>query len=565
MKIRGNTVGTTIKPEAIKDKLGIPEGEGGGEGLSDTSKSLLIAILRNAVYTSNQSANITALETELNKTTPHTHSYTSSVTTQATCTTDGVRTYICSCGHSYTEAIPATGHKYVDGVCSVCGASDPNHGGTEGGETHTHSYSSSVTKEATCTTEGVRTYTCSCGHTYTESISATGHNFVDGTCTVCGEADPNYVVLTGITATYSGGDVLVGTALTDISGIVVTATYSDGSTATVTDYTLTGTIAEGSSTITVVYEGKTATFTVNGVRDVWSYDISKLNVTKCSTGWDVANEICLNMSTIQQSRRRSYLLTSGAKCCKKTTNGTTWEDSEYYPIPIPDTATRVDIRIEPSTQYVALAVLEYDPNTDTYTRMQDPGWSLGNTYAVFTAKENQYLTVVSKYDSSGTQYPVEPTAITVTFSVASVEDTYEPNGVWLTGCSGSARASSDPTAVIYNNNTARATYVSASGSVGIQYFNGSTFSDCPYYPVLIPAGKRNVTVSCEGYTWGIAYLQVQNGKWVRIADPGWQTLNGSTHTITDINAEAVFINLKVGTAGTESITNVPDTVTVTFS
>lgn len=274
MKIRGNTVGTTIKPEAIKDKLGIPEGEGGGEGLSDTSKSLLIAILRNAVYTSNQKANITALDAELNKTTPHTHSYTSSVTTQATCTTDGVRTHICSCGHSYTEAIPATGHKYVDGVCSVCGASDPNHGGTEGGETHTHSYSSSVTKEATCTTEGVRTYTCSCGHTYTEPIPATGHNFVDGTCTICGEADPNHVALTSISVTYSGSDVVVGTALTDLSGIVVTATYSNGTTEEVTDYTLTGTIAEGSNTITVVYEGKTTTFIVIGELSTWHYEWS---------------------------------------------------------------------------------------------------------------------------------------------------------------------------------------------------------------------------------------------------------------------------------------------------
>ena len=73
------------------------------------------------------------------------------------------------------------------------------------------------------------------------------------------------VTLTSISAVYSGGDVAVGTALTDLTGIVVTATYSDGSTAPVTGYTLSGTIAEGSNTITVTYEGKTATFTVTGV------------------------------------------------------------------------------------------------------------------------------------------------------------------------------------------------------------------------------------------------------------------------------------------------------------
>ena len=54
----------------------------------------------------------------------HTHGYTFEITTAATCTTAGVKTYTCSCGDTYTEAIPATGHTYVDGVCSVCGAED---------------------------------------------------------------------------------------------------------------------------------------------------------------------------------------------------------------------------------------------------------------------------------------------------------------------------------------------------------------------------------------------------------------------------------------------------------
>ncbi len=42
---------------------------------------------------------------------------------------------------------------------------------------HTHSYSSSVTKQATCTETGERTYTCSCGNSYTESIAAAGHDY----------------------------------------------------------------------------------------------------------------------------------------------------------------------------------------------------------------------------------------------------------------------------------------------------------------------------------------------------------------------------------------------------
>ncbi|MGN0468289.1 MAG: leucine-rich repeat protein, partial [Acutalibacteraceae bacterium] len=43
----------------------------------------------------------------------HTHEYTSTVTTAATCTEAGVMTYTCSvCGDSYTEEIPDLGHSY---------------------------------------------------------------------------------------------------------------------------------------------------------------------------------------------------------------------------------------------------------------------------------------------------------------------------------------------------------------------------------------------------------------------------------------------------------------------
>jgi len=57
------------------------------------------------------------------------HSYSETVT-NATCTANGSKTCTCTkCGHSYTETIYSTGHSYADGICSVCGAKDPNAGG----------------------------------------------------------------------------------------------------------------------------------------------------------------------------------------------------------------------------------------------------------------------------------------------------------------------------------------------------------------------------------------------------------------------------------------------------
>ncbi|MBQ3147289.1 MAG: hypothetical protein IJN25_09915 [Clostridia bacterium] len=40
---------------------------------------------------------------------PHTHDYTGEVTTAATCDKEGVKTFTCACGDSYTEKIDATG------------------------------------------------------------------------------------------------------------------------------------------------------------------------------------------------------------------------------------------------------------------------------------------------------------------------------------------------------------------------------------------------------------------------------------------------------------------------
>ena len=45
------------------------------------------------------------------------HDYTVTIVKRATENTDGVRKYVCSkCGDTYTEAIPATGHKWSSWV-----------------------------------------------------------------------------------------------------------------------------------------------------------------------------------------------------------------------------------------------------------------------------------------------------------------------------------------------------------------------------------------------------------------------------------------------------------------
>lgn len=93
-------------------------------------------------------------------------------------------------------------------------------------------------------------------------------------CFWIGDIEEIQVTVTGITATYTGGNVKAGTDVNNLSGVSVKATYSDGSEKYVTGYTLSGVINKGNNTITVSYEGVTTTFTVVGYSAITLVSIS---------------------------------------------------------------------------------------------------------------------------------------------------------------------------------------------------------------------------------------------------------------------------------------------------
>lgn len=163
------------------------------------------------------------------------HDWDSGIVTQeATCTEEGIRTYTCAnCGATDTINIPKTAHNYIIekqqnatctangysiSVCQNCNdtkrveipatghvnqitkdakeASCKSEGYTgdvycqdcnellEEGQVipkTDHAWNKGeVTTSSTCTTEGIRTYTCtSCGITKTEAIAATGHGVTE--------------------------------------------------------------------------------------------------------------------------------------------------------------------------------------------------------------------------------------------------------------------------------------------------------------------------------------------------------------------------------------------------
>ena len=135
------------------------------------------------------------------------------VTKAATCTATGTKTYTCSrCKKTRTETIAATGHKEVKdaavaATCETTGKTEGSHCSVCGtvlkAQTTTaalgHSWDNGkVTKAATCTATGTKTYTCTrCKKTRTETIAATGHKAVKdaavaATCETAGKTEGSH-------------------------------------------------------------------------------------------------------------------------------------------------------------------------------------------------------------------------------------------------------------------------------------------------------------------------------------------------------------------------------------
>ena len=135
------------------------------------------------------------------------------ITKAATCTAAGTKTYTCTrCKKTRTETIAATGHKAVKdaavaATCETTGKTEGSHCSVCGtvlkAQTTTaalgHSWDNGkVTKAATCTATGTKTYTCTrCKKTRTETIAATGHKAVKdaavaATCETAGKTEGSH-------------------------------------------------------------------------------------------------------------------------------------------------------------------------------------------------------------------------------------------------------------------------------------------------------------------------------------------------------------------------------------
>ncbi len=144
------------------------------------------------------------------------------VTTKATCTEEGEKTFTCSiCGDEKTEKVSATGHQHTeirnkkestckeegysgDTWCKDCGKKILS--GQAIAKTEDHSWNQGeITKEPTCKEEGEKTFTCTiCGNTKTEKVSTADHQHMEirnqknPTCKEAGYSGDTYCADCGV-------------------------------------------------------------------------------------------------------------------------------------------------------------------------------------------------------------------------------------------------------------------------------------------------------------------------------------------------------------------------------
>lgn len=193
-----------------------------------------------------------------------------------------------------------------------------------------------------------------------------------------------------------------------------------------TDYTLSGTLTEGTNTIIVSYQSLSTAFSVTAEnyynRHSWVLqDDDTLSIASGKTG-DVRTVPSTGYSSVQyvieaNSARATILSNHGE-------DGTEAIDSngnlmDYYFIPIPADSTNVRIDLSPSSLYAYLGFVvcwAHEGGTGHhFYRHQDSGWVQTGSVVSFTHRDNQFLAINFKANSAGTG-TVSVSNVTLTFN-----------------------------------------------------------------------------------------------------------------------------------------------------
>lgn len=227
--------------------------------------------------------------------------------------------------------------------------------------------------------------------------------------------------ISSVTATFNQGSAVIreGDLLSSLKPyLTVTVEYGDGTTQNITDYKLSGSLLEGTSTITATYGTKSATFTVNVSESLGEvikhYELSGSGIVVVTGGSRTHPDY--NLAINDANTGRTVIgVNTGVQCYRKYSNGS---NLAIFPIPIPTEARYAKLTVKSSLTgliQLGMQARTYDENTKYSLPVnENTGWvdSINGTAILNLTNGGQYLVAGSKYSVNGEERAFSPSTIT---------------------------------------------------------------------------------------------------------------------------------------------------------
>lgn len=208
----------------------------------------------------------------------------------------------------------------------------------------------------------------------------------------------------------------------------LTVTYyetveSTGAVVAANDYTLSGTLVDGLSTVLVQNDALVTAVRVEAVdyynQNQWTLTSGEIS---CQPGgdhigkytdaypYDEGKAYISNVGG-QLTKRRAIVVGRGVMPYRLTSNN---QDTEYYPVPVPEYANKVTVTITPATVEWNGNIANYD--NGIYTLDEQFGWASSGVSETFNSGRNKFFIVALRADSKNSAFATEPAEIIIDYA-----------------------------------------------------------------------------------------------------------------------------------------------------
>ena len=207
----------------------------------------------------------------------------------------------------------------------------------------------------------------------------------------------------------------------------------------------------------------------------------------------------LNINANKESNIRRAMLTKRGQRPYRLNQ--TDELSDFYAIPVPANASKVDITVLPATLQTAITIVRQtvEGEVGDYARVLDTGWqsNIGTQY--FSASPNKVLDIKCRADANDSTFTTstEPSEIIVEFGIDDFYDRWRwtlQSGNVSVNQRTSGIDNTNHRLIISSGNEANRRFISVERGV-VPFYDSKAAALSTLYPIPVPAAAKKVTVT----------------------------------------------------------------------